>query len=54
VAATKRIVVESADWPLAEQFDRQRVISEPVRSSADAREGAAAFREKRAPQWQGR
>jgi enoyl-CoA hydratase len=54
VAATKRIIVESADWPGAEQFARQRAISEPVRSSQDAREGALAFREKRAPHWQGR
>ena len=54
VAATKRIIVESADWPRAEEFARQRAISEPVRASADAREGALAFREKRAPRWQGR
>jgi enoyl-CoA hydratase len=54
VAATKRIIMESADWPRAEQFARQRAISEPVRASADAREGALAFREKRAPRWQGR
>jgi enoyl-CoA hydratase len=54
VAASKRILVDSSDWPTAEQFDRQRAITDPVRSSADAREGAAAFREKRAPLWQGR
>jgi enoyl-CoA hydratase len=54
VAATKRIIVESADWPAAEQFARQREISEPVRASQDAREGALAFREKRPPRWQGR
>jgi len=34
-------------------FDLQRQISEPVRSSEDAREGATAFKEKRAPQWRG-
>jgi len=54
VAATKRIIVESADWPREEQFARQREISEPVRASQDAREGALAFREKRPPRWQGR
>ena len=54
VAATKRIMVESADWPRSEQFAHQRAISEPVRASQDAREGALAFREKRAPRWQGR
>ena len=54
VAATKRILVEAPDWPAAERFDRQREINEPVRSSEDAREGATAFKEKRAPRWQGR
>ena len=54
VAASKRILIEAPEWPAAERFDRQRVINEPVRSSADAREGATAFKEKRAPQWQGR
>jgi enoyl-CoA hydratase len=51
LAATKRIMLESRDWKLAEEFDRQRVISLPVRDSADAREGALAFKEKRAPRW---
>ena len=51
VAGTKRILLESRDWPLAEEFDRQRAISVPVRASADAREGALAFKEKRPPRW---
>jgi len=51
VAATKRILVESRDWPLDEEFERQRAISVPVRESSDAREGALAFKEKRAPQF---
>ena len=53
VAATKRIIVESADWPSGEAFDRQNAISGPVFTSADAREGAAAFAEKRPPVWRG-
>lgn len=53
VAATKRTVVESAEWSRAEMFERQRAITEPVRASQDAREGALAFKEKRPPRWQG-
>jgi enoyl-CoA hydratase len=53
VAASKRIITESADWPAAEAFARQDEISRPVFSSADAMEGAAAFAEKRPPVWQG-
>jgi enoyl-CoA hydratase len=51
IAATKRILTECRDWRLEEEFERQREISLPVRESADAREGALAFREKRAPRW---
>ena len=54
LAATKRIMVESADWPDAEYFDRQREIIEPVFNSEDAREGATAFAERRDPVWKGR
>lgn len=53
VAATKQILTESRDWSRDEEFERQRVISVPVRKSADAREGALAFKEKREPRWTG-
>ncbi|MCW2529081.1 MAG: enoyl-CoA hydratase [Pseudonocardiales bacterium] len=52
--ATKRSIIESPGWDPIEAFDRQREISEPVRASDDAKEGARAFKEKRAPVWQNR
>jgi enoyl-CoA hydratase len=54
LAASKRILTESVDWPDAEFFTRQREITRPVMESDDAREGATAFAEKRAPVWKGR
>jgi enoyl-CoA hydratase len=54
LAATKRILTEAVDWPDGEFFARQREIVDPVMASEDAREGATAFAEKRAPVWQGR
>lgn len=54
VQASKRIVVESADWARADAFERQRVQLAPVFASEDAQEGAAAFAERRPPVWRGR
>jgi enoyl-CoA hydratase len=54
VRATKSIIARSRDWPAGESFARQAELSDPVRASADAREGARAFTEKRVPVWQGR
>jgi enoyl-CoA hydratase len=54
VRASKAVAVQSADWPLGEEFQRQRAYLEPVFASADAAEGVAAFRERRDPKWQDR
>ncbi|MER7007888.1 crotonase/enoyl-CoA hydratase family protein [Dactylosporangium sp. NPDC000555] len=54
VAASKRVLIESADWPVGTGFERQRHHFDPVFASSDAREGAAAFRERREPTWTGR
>jgi enoyl-CoA hydratase len=53
LAASKRVVVSSADWPADEAFTRQGEIITPVFVSKDAMEGAAAFAQKRPPVWQG-
>lgn len=54
LTASKRILQEQSDWSSAEMWDRQRAISGPVFASQDAKEGATAFKEKRAPVWRGR
>jgi enoyl-CoA hydratase len=54
VRASKAIMIDSADWTMAESWDRQRPLADSVIASDDAREGAAAFAEKRAPRWTGR
>jgi len=54
LAASKRILTESVDWPESEFFARQAEIAGPVMRSEDAREGATAFAERREPVWRGR
>lgn len=52
VRATKRIIKEGLDDTEDGAFALQESISAPVMASSDAREGAAAFVEKRQPVWQ--
>ncbi|WP_418320861.1 crotonase/enoyl-CoA hydratase family protein [Piscinibacter sakaiensis] len=53
VAASKRVIVEQRDWPLDRMFELQEPITAPVLASKDAREGAAAFAERRPAAWRG-
>ena len=54
LAACKRILRESPNWTVREMFERQQPSVEAIFASADAREGATAFAQKRLPAWQGR
>jgi enoyl-CoA hydratase len=52
--ATKQIAAGGADWPADQRWDQMAALMAPVFGSADAREGARAFAEKRPPVWQGK
>jgi enoyl-CoA hydratase len=54
VAASKEIAAAASDWTLEEGWARQDAVVAPVFASEDAREGATAFAERRAPVWRGR
>jgi enoyl-CoA hydratase len=54
VRATKQVVSMFAGYTDPAAFAAQRAIVDPVFVSEDAREGALAFAERRAPRWCGR
>jgi enoyl-CoA hydratase/carnithine racemase len=54
VRAAKKTVGLVAELPLSAAFQQAEELWAPVYRSADAQEGPAAFRDKRAPVWQGR
>ena len=53
VVVSKQVLGESQDWLSTEMFERQNLLTAPIFKSADAREGATAFAEKRTPIWRG-
>lgn len=53
VRMTKHIMSQSPNWSVDQKWLKQNEILEQVIASDDAREGALAFSEKRAPRWTG-
>lgn len=54
VLAAKRTVRLAAEQPLSLALEEAERLWEPVYLSSDAKEGPAAFRDRRAPEWKGR
>jgi enoyl-CoA hydratase len=54
VQATKRSVWEGLGMSLKDAYRNESALSSAIFATEDAKEGPLAFREKRAPRWQGR
>lgn len=51
VQASKAVITRQQDWSLDRVWAEQEQLTRPVLDSLDAKEGAAAFTQKRPPQW---
>lgn len=54
VRVSKQVMKESRGWAMEDRYTKQGELIAPVFVSEDAREGAAAFAEKRKPNWKGK
>jgi len=53
VQLSKQVVSQGLDWSQDEMFAKQVPFMEQILASQDAKEGALAFAQKRAPVWCG-